>query len=82
MTDKIESQGKTVQDAVNEALLRMGARKDEVLIEVLEKPRNGLFGILGSKSAKVLVTRKQTRGNQNRRDFRQGRHRCGGARPE
>jgi spoIIIJ-associated protein len=72
MTDKIESQGKTVQDAVNEALLRMGARKDEVRIEVLEKPRSGLFGILGSKSAKVLVTRKQTRSNQNRRDFRQG----------
>ncbi len=39
MTDKIESKGKTVQEAVNEALLQMGARKDEVRVEVLEEPR-------------------------------------------
>lgn len=70
MTDKIESKGKTVEEAVNEALLRMGARKDEVKIEVLDEPKNGLFGIIGSKSARVLVTKKQGRGGQGRRDFR------------
>lgn len=58
MTDKIESKGKTVEDAVNEALLQMGARRDEVNIEILDEPKAGLFGILGGKRARVLVTRK------------------------
>ncbi len=66
MTDKIESQGKTVEEAVNEALLRMGARKDEVQIEVLEEPKSGLFGILGGKRARVLVTRKKGGGRRGR----------------
>ena len=74
MTDKIESKGKTVQEAVNEALLQMGARKDEVRVEVLEEPRGGLFGILGSKQARVLVTRKPRRNNRGRQDFREKDH--------
>ena len=70
MTDKIESKGKTVQEAVNEALLQMGARKDEVRVEILEEPKTGLFGILGSKQARVLVTRKPPKGQRGGRDHR------------
>ena len=37
MSDKIEIQGKTVEAAVSEALLQLGARRDEVEIKVLDK---------------------------------------------
>ena len=71
MTDKIESKGKTVDDAVNEALLQMGVRRDEVKVEVLEEGKSGLFGIIGGKQARVLVSRKPARGGSGRRDYRQ-----------
>lgn len=47
---------KTVESAVNEALEELGVGKEDVYIEVLEEPSKGLFGIIGTKSAKVKVT--------------------------
>ena len=70
MSDKRETQGKTVEHAVSEALLQMGARKDEVKITVLEEPRSGFLGILGHRQAKVLVERKNERRGRGQRDYR------------
>ncbi len=71
MSDKIEAQGKTVQDAVNEALLRMGARQNEVKVTVVDEPKAGFLG-LGGRQAKVLVEKKQgRRGGSGRRDYRE-----------
>lgn len=50
----IEKTGKTVDDAVNEALKVLGATIDEVEINVIEQGSRGIFGI-GSKPAKVAV---------------------------
>jgi spoIIIJ-associated protein len=47
---------KTVEDAVNEALEEFGVGREDVGIEVLEEPSKGLFGIIGTKAAKVKVT--------------------------
>lgn len=58
MSDSIESRGKSVEEAVAEALLRLGARRDEVDVEVLEEPKPGLWGLLGGRPARVRVTRK------------------------
>ncbi len=58
MTDRIESQGKTVDEAVSEALLQLGARRDEVTVEVLDEGKGGLLGIFGSRPARVVVARK------------------------
>jgi spoIIIJ-associated protein len=73
MTDKIESKGKTVDEAVNEALLQMGARRDEVKVEVLDEGKSGLFGILGGRQARVVVSRKASRGPRGRKDFRENK---------
>ncbi len=62
MSDSIESKAKTVEEAVSEALLQLGARKDEVEIEVIDEARSGLFGLIGSRQAKVRVTRKASSG--------------------
>lgn len=71
MSDKLEIHGKTVENAVSEALLRMGARKDEVTVTVLEEPKSGFLGILGARQAKVLVERKAPRRGRGREDFRE-----------
>ena len=51
----IEKTGKTVEEAINAALVELGVSRDRVEIEVLENPSKILFGIFGSKPARVKV---------------------------
>jgi len=53
--DSIEASGKSVDDAVLQALARLGKRRDEVEIVVLQEPTRGAFGI-GNKEARVRVS--------------------------
>jgi spoIIIJ-associated protein len=46
----------TVDEAVKAALEELGTEKEEVSIEVINEPSKGLFGLIGSKNAKVKVT--------------------------
>lgn len=57
----VEKKGKTVEEAVALALLELGAKKEDVVVEVLEEPSKGLFGLLGSREARVRVTKKENR---------------------
>jgi len=53
--ESIEASGKSVDEAVQQALARLGKRREEVEISVLQEPSRGTFG-LGSKDARVRVT--------------------------
>ena len=53
----IEKVGRTIDEAITEALIELGASTDEVNIEVLSKGSKGLLGF-GAKEAKVKVTLK------------------------
>ena len=53
--ESIEASGKSVDEAIKQALARLGKRRDEVEITVLQEPSRGAFG-LGSKDARVRVT--------------------------
>ncbi len=53
--ESIEASGKSVEEAISQALVRLGKRRDEVDIAVLQEPSRGTFG-LGSKDARVRVT--------------------------
>ena len=55
MESSIEASGKSIDEAVQQALVRLGKRRDEVEIVVLQEPTRGAFG-LGSKDARVRVT--------------------------
>ena len=66
MNDRIEVQGRTVDEAVSEALLQLGARQDEVEVTVLEEPKSGFLGILGARQARVLVKKKRSRSRRGR----------------
>jgi spoIIIJ-associated protein len=50
--------GKTVEEAIESGLKQLNVARDRVEIKVLEQPSKGLFGILGSKDAKVELTVK------------------------
>lgn len=53
--ESIEASGKSVDDAVLQALAGLKRRRDEVDITVLQEPSRGTLGI-GSKEARVRVT--------------------------
>ncbi|MBE3559332.1 MAG: protein jag [Ktedonobacteraceae bacterium] len=55
--ESIEASGKSVEEAIQQALARLDKRRDEVEIVVLQEPSRGTFGI-GSKDARVRVTVK------------------------
>ena len=52
-----EVEAASVEEATREALEQLGAREDEVTIEVIATPRAGVLG-LGARQARVRVTRK------------------------
>jgi spoIIIJ-associated protein len=56
--DSIEIEGASVEEATRQALEQLGAREDEVAIEVLATARTGVLG-LGARQARVRVTRKR-----------------------
>lgn len=47
---------KTVDQAVSLALKELDCTKDEAIIEILEEPKSGFFGLIGSKDAVVKVS--------------------------
>ncbi len=55
MADSIDSNAKTVNDAVALALQRLGKKQDEVDVEILSQGSRGILGI-GAEDARVRVT--------------------------
>ena len=51
----VESHGKTVEEAISQALRRLGRQRDEVDVTVLSEGSRGVFGI-GAEHARVRVT--------------------------
>lgn len=58
--EAVEKLGRTVEEAVASALADLGISKESAVIEVLEEPSKGLFGILGSRPARVRVSVRET----------------------
>jgi spoIIIJ-associated protein len=52
----IEVEGKTPEEAIKKALEVLDTTRDKVTIEVLDEGSKGLFGMIGSKQAKVRAT--------------------------
>lgn len=57
MSTVIET-GKTVEEALEKALVALGRSVDEVDYEVLEQPSRGFFGLFGGRMARLRVTEK------------------------
>lgn len=52
----ITVQGKTVEEAIQTGLKQLGVTEDRVKVNVLEQSSKGLFGLIGSRDAKVELT--------------------------
>jgi spoIIIJ-associated protein len=52
----IEVEGKTPEEAIEKALDMLSASREKVKVEVLDEGSKGLFGMIGSKQAKVKAT--------------------------
>lgn len=50
------AKGKTVEEAIANALAELGVSREEVTAKVLEIPDSGIMGMFGNKYAKVEVT--------------------------
>jgi spoIIIJ-associated protein len=60
--ESIEVSGKSVDDALLQALVRLHKRRDEVDVTILQEPARGTFG-LGGKEARIRVTVLPPRGS-------------------
>jgi spoIIIJ-associated protein len=55
----IEIEGKTTEEAIEKACKHFHLSQDELDIEILESRPTGIFGIVGSKKARIRVTPKK-----------------------
>lgn len=58
MAQSVEKCGKTVEEAVQEALAWLDLPRDKVDVEVLEEPSRGVLGLIGQRPARVRVAAK------------------------
>jgi spoIIIJ-associated protein len=61
--ESVEKTAKTVEEAITDALIELGATRDEVEIEIIEKGSKGFLGLVGNKDARVLVKKKKDLAN-------------------
>jgi len=55
-----ESSAKTVEEAISSGLEALGAAISDVNVEIIDEGSKGLFGLFGSRLAKVRLTLKET----------------------
>ena len=56
MMNSIEMTAKTTEDAISAGLEKLGVSISDVKVEILEEGSKGLFGLFGSRPAKVRLT--------------------------
>ncbi len=61
--ESVEASGKSIEDAILQALARLGRNRNEVDIQVLQEPSRGVRG-MGVREARVRVFVKATRAGQ------------------
>ena len=52
---RVVTTGKTVEDAITSALVRLGATRAQVEVQVIHEPVKGILGFIGGKDAEVEV---------------------------
>ena len=54
----IEVRGKTVDDAITNALIQLGTTSDKIEYEIIERESNGFLGLIGKKEAVIKARKK------------------------
>ena len=58
-TNTVERVGKTVEDAMVDALKILGASRDEVDVKIIDEGTSGFLGLFGGRPARISVSRKK-----------------------
>lgn len=53
---EIEMTGKNVEEAIKKGLEKLGCTKEQAEIKVLDEGTTGLFGLMGAKPARILIS--------------------------
>ena len=61
-SEQVIDEGKTVDEAIQKGLDRLGLTRDQVDVEVLEEGTRGVLSLIGAKQAKVVIHRKDIAG--------------------
>ena len=56
---ELEVSGKNIEEAISSGLKQLNCTKEDVEIKILDEGTTGLFGLMGAKPAKVLLTLKK-----------------------
>ena len=56
--NQIIDEGKSVDDAIQKGLERLGITREEAEVEILDEGSRGVLNLIGGKNARVMVTRK------------------------
>jgi len=56
----VETEGKTVEEAISKACEELQASREDLEIEVLTNGSSGFLGLVGTKRAQIRATRKET----------------------
>ena len=64
MPNYVEKSAKSIQEAIDAALVELNVKRENVEVEILDEGAKGIFGLIGSKQAKVRVTLKETSGEK------------------
>lgn len=59
-SEQVIDEGKTVDEAIQKGLDRLGLARDQVDVEVLEEGTRGVLSLIGVKQAKVIIHRRAT----------------------
>jgi len=59
MQKELEISGKNIEEAISLGLKELNCSKNDVEIKILDEGTTGLFGLMGAKPAKVLLTLKK-----------------------
>ena len=58
--NSVEKVARTVEEALELALIQLDTTEENVEVEVLEESTKGFFGLFGNKEVKIKVTLKET----------------------
>lgn len=58
MVKELEISGKNIEEAIETGLKQLNCSKEDVELKVLDEGTKGLFGLMGAKPARVLLTIK------------------------
>lgn len=68
MKKEIETEGKTVNEAIEKGLEKLGLEKKDAEIKILDEGKSGLFGLMGSSPARVRISARAASGLSEKKE--------------